>query len=72
VVTTQQTRLSPRERQVLTLAAEDCGYKEIARRLGIRVDTVKGYVETAKRRLGVSTLSRAVVVAIRDGMIEAR
>jgi DNA-binding NarL/FixJ family response regulator len=43
--------------------------KQIARRLGIGVETVKTHISRILDRLGVSSRTEAVVVALRDGLV---
>lgn len=56
--------LSARERDCLELAAHGKGDWEISQLLGISEHTVHKYVEGAKRRLGVSTRTQAIVWAV--------
>lgn len=48
-------RLTPRERECLSLVARHLGSKEIARELGISPHTVDGYLDEARRKLGAAT-----------------
>ena len=61
--------LTPRELQVLQLAAEGLTNKEIASRLNIWLQTVKSHLHTVYTRLGVRTRRIAVAKALRLGMI---
>lgn len=56
--------LSMRERQCLELAAQGKSDWDISQLLGISESTVHKHVESAKRRLGVSTRIQAVVWAV--------
>lgn len=47
-------RLSPRQREVLTLMAEGLGRREIAHRMGLSPETVKNHLSMAYMRLGVT------------------
>jgi DNA-binding CsgD family transcriptional regulator len=47
--------LSPRERQVLELIAADKSDREIADAIQVAYQTVRGYVKTIYRKLGVHT-----------------
>jgi DNA-binding CsgD family transcriptional regulator len=49
------TGLTPRQEQVVRLAAVGLSSKEIARRLGIAKRTVDGYFSEARRRTGAKT-----------------
>lgn len=60
--------LSDREHQVLSLIAQGLSNDQIAAREYITVNTVKTYIRTAYRKIGVHTRSQAVVWAIQHGM----
>ncbi|MGW5309985.1 LuxR C-terminal-related transcriptional regulator [Nocardia thailandica] len=61
--------LTAREADVLALAALGYGNARIADALGLTVETVKGYVKNALRKLGASTRLEAVVRARRAGLL---
>ena len=61
--------LTPRELEVLQLAAGGLTNKEIARRLDIWLQTVKSHLHNAYTRLGVRTRRAAVAKALRLGLI---
>ena len=61
--------LSPREIEVLRMAAEGLGNKEIASRLGISDHTVKFHISSIFAKLGASSRTEAVTVGIRQGLI---
>jgi two-component system, NarL family, response regulator LiaR len=61
--------LTARERQVLVLLADGLAHDEIAKRLGIGSETVRTHVRKASSRLGASTRTQAVAIAIRLGLI---
>ena len=61
--------LSERELEVLTLMAHGRGNKEIARELWIGESTVKTHVSHILRKLGQSDRTRAVVAALRAGVV---
>ncbi len=44
--------LSPREKEVLTLLAKGCTYKQVGVQLGISWRTVESYTRRAKEKLG--------------------
>jgi NarL family two-component system response regulator LiaR len=61
--------LTPRQREILRLIAAGLENKQIARRLGIGVHTVKTHVSRVLTKLGASSRTEAVVVALRDRLI---
>ncbi|MEU8571317.1 helix-turn-helix transcriptional regulator, partial [Streptomyces pathocidini] len=62
-------RLAPRELDVLTCVALGATNAAAADRLGIRPETVKGYLRSAMRKLGAHTRLEAVVTARRAGLM---
>jgi DNA-binding CsgD family transcriptional regulator len=65
-----EERLTPREEQVLRLAASGLTHKEIAGRLGIRAKTARNHLANLYDKLGVHGRAQAVLVAIRLGLID--
>ena len=63
------TILTLREREVVTLLAEGLSNKEIARRLGIAVDTAKFHVGRVIDKLDATGRTDAVAHAARRGVI---
>ncbi|MER6953531.1 MULTISPECIES: helix-turn-helix transcriptional regulator [unclassified Streptomyces] len=61
--------LAPRELDVLTCVAAGATNAAAAERLGLRPETVKGYLRSAMRRLGAHTRGEAVVAARRAGLL---
>lgn len=61
--------LSPREIEVLQLAAGGMENKQIARALGIGEATVKTHLSEAFQRLGATGRAEAVAIALREGLI---
>jgi DNA-binding NarL/FixJ family response regulator len=61
--------LTPREIEVLHLVAQGKRNKEIARLLGISVDTVPNHLKSIFLKLGVSERTSAVNVALRRGIV---
>ena len=54
------TRLTPREIEVLRLLADGCTYAQAAVRLGISLHTVTTHVKNAYRKLDVHNAAAAV------------
>ena len=61
--------LTKREREVLQMLAAGLGNKEIAARLAISDHTAKFHVASILGKLGASTRTEAVAIAIRHGLI---
>ena len=61
--------LSPRELDVLAMAAAGCGNAEAARRLGLLPETVKSYLRNAMRKLGTHGRMETIVTARRLGYL---
>ena len=61
--------LTPREREVLQMLAQGRGNKEIAARLKISEHTVKFHVASILGKLGASTRTEAVSIALRRGLV---
>lgn len=62
-------RLAPREVDVLACVAAGATNAAAAKRLGLRAETVKGYLRSAMRKLGAHTRLEAVVAARRAGLL---
>ncbi|MEU2280648.1 helix-turn-helix transcriptional regulator [Streptomyces sp. NPDC013178] len=65
----QGVTLAPRELDVLTCVAAGATNATAAERLGLRPETVKGYLRSAMRKLGAHTRGEAVVAARRAGLL---
>lgn len=61
--------LTPRQREILRLVAAGLENKQIARKLGIGVHTVKTHVSRVLHKLGAQSRTEAVVLALRDRLI---
>jgi two-component system nitrate/nitrite response regulator NarL len=61
--------LSPRELEILSLAAEGHSTPEIAARLHVSAATVKTHLQKTYDKLGVTDRTSAVVVALRRGLL---
>lgn len=64
--------LSPRERQVLSLAAAGLTNKEIAYRLGISDRTVQFHLNSIFNKTGTNSRTEAVALALQQGWIQPR
>lgn len=60
--------LSTRELEVLTLIAQGCSNAQIAGLLFLSVNSIKTYIRTAYRKIGVTRRSQAVLWCIRHGL----
>jgi two-component system nitrate/nitrite response regulator NarL len=63
-------RLSPREEEVLRLAANGCSSREIASRLIIGTATVKTHFQHIYEKLGVTDRAAAVAEGMRRGIVD--
>jgi DNA-binding CsgD family transcriptional regulator len=61
--------LAPRERDCLAGVARGASSKQIARLLGLSMNTVNAYLASAKRKLKVSSRSEAVATAFHLGLL---
>lgn len=61
--------LTPRQREILALIAAGLENKQIARKLGIGVHTVKTHVSRVLQKLEASSRTEAVVVAMKERLI---
>ena len=62
--------LTPRQRQIVTLIADDLTAKEIADRMSISPKTVEFHRTLIRHRLGVTGTAGIVRYAIRAGLIQ--
>jgi DNA-binding NarL/FixJ family response regulator len=62
--------LTPREINVLRLIAEGNANKEIAGKLSLAEETVKGHVKNILAKLGVNDRTHAVTIGLKRGIIE--
>jgi DNA-binding NarL/FixJ family response regulator len=63
--------LSPRELQVLSLAAKGFTNREIAYQLGLSDRTIQFYLNSVFNKTGSASRTEAAVLAIRRGWIQA-
>jgi DNA-binding NarL/FixJ family response regulator len=68
-VVVELPRLTPRELSVLQLMTQGLANKQIARRLGISIETVKEYASAIYRKLGVTDRVTAVFKAQELGLL---
>ena len=66
-----KTELSPRQLEMLSYVAKGFNNAEIASMVGIGRDCVKAHLSAAFTRLGASSRSEAVTIAIRENLIHA-
>ena len=62
--------LSEREREILQLLAEGFHTEEVARRIGLSVETVKSDTKRVIAKLQADTRTHAVAIALRQAIIE--
>lgn len=60
--------LTPREMHVVALIAAGAPNKQIARQLGLSMNTVKSHIRTAYRAMGVASRTQAVLWAVDHGI----
>lgn len=66
---TRKSRLTPREAQVLSHIALGLSNDEIARSLGLSIETVKEHVQKVLRKLVVKDRTQAAVWAVQSGVV---
>ena len=62
--------LTPREQDVLRLMAKGLVNKEVARRLGLRLNTVRNHVQNIFYKLEAHSKLEAVAIAVREGLLD--
>ena len=65
-------RITPREREVLQGLAEGLSNREIARRLHISLDTERAHVHNVLNKTGAHSQLKALMFAVRLGIVELR
>ena len=65
-----QASLTPREREILTLVANGKSSWEVGEALQITGRTVKAHIKHLCRKLGAVTRTQAVMIAVRDKIIQ--
>jgi two-component system nitrate/nitrite response regulator NarL len=66
----EESPLTPRETEILTLVGQGMSNKAVARHLGISVHTVKFHLEALFSRLGATNRAEAVAKGLVGGVIE--
>jgi DNA-binding NarL/FixJ family response regulator len=66
------TDLTPRELDVLRAAARGLGNKQIGQELGMSPRTVQTHLTRIFGKLGVASRTEAVLLALREGLIDVR
>lgn len=66
------SRLSPRETEVLQLAAKGLPAKDMAANLGISVRTVNGHMDSIFNKLGVSSRIQAILKGVSQHLITSK
>ena len=61
--------LTEREREVLALMVEGLNNTQIAGRLSVSPSTIKSHVSNILSKLGVSSRTEAVTLALRHGLV---
>ena len=64
--------LSPREMEILKLAAQGTSNKGIASILGLSEQTIKNHISSVLRKLNVENRTHAVVLALEQNLIEPK
>jgi two-component system, NarL family, response regulator DegU len=70
VAHTSSLPLTDRQVEILTLLALGLSEKEVAFRLGISLRTARNHVANLYQRLGLHHRTDAVLVAVRNGLVE--
>ncbi|CAM5579821.1 response regulator transcription factor [Streptomyces griseomycini] len=65
---TRQPRLSPREEEVLHYIAQGCTYGGTARRIGVSVHTVDGYLRRIRSKFEIRTYAELVRLDLSLGL----
>jgi NarL family two-component system response regulator LiaR len=63
----RSTGLSPREAEIIALIAQGLRNQEIADRVYLSINSIKTYVRSAYRKIGVTSRSQAVIWALDNG-----
>jgi len=64
-----ESGITPREAELLALIASGLSNDEVASRMRISINSVKGYIRSAYRKVGVERRSQAVLWAVSKGLV---
>ncbi len=64
------TLLTPREAEIISLITQGFDNFSIAREACLSINSVKTYIRTAYRKMGVTTRSQAVLWGVRNGFLD--
>lgn len=67
-----EARLSPREREALTLIAKGCKLATVAELLGVTRNTAAGFLKSVYRKLNISSRAEATLAAARLGLVDTK
>jgi DNA-binding CsgD family transcriptional regulator len=67
---TRSATLTVRERQTLGLIADGASTAEVARQLGVAVNTARNHVQRVLEKLGARSKLEAVAIARREGLFD--
>ena len=67
---TRSATLTARERQALGLLADGASTAEVARRLGVAVNTARNHVQRVLEKLGARSKLEAVAIARKEGLLD--
>ena len=66
-----QVRLTPREKEIISLAAKGKTYDQIRGELGISYETVCSHLKMIRSKMNVSKTFNAVAIAKSEGLISS-
>jgi two-component system nitrate/nitrite response regulator NarL len=66
----EREKLSPREKEIITLLAKGASNKEVARALNVAESTVKIHVQNILKKLNLSSRVQAAVYAVEHGLAQ--
>ena len=69
VASLPDSELTTREREIVTLIAHGYSNVEIAQKLFLSINSVKTYIRSAYRRIGVERRTQAVIWAFTNGLL---